>query len=667
MRRLLPLLTFLAVALATAAAAPSAHALNGDLTFASCQANAAITSQTCTVQAGLLDGVVDVQVSPDGRNAYALGTASDALVVFDRNATTGALTIKSGAAGCFANAALGACTVLAGALDEPQSLAISPDGGSVYVASSTSAALVGFARDATTGALTPISGAAGCASNAALGSCTVVTNQLLNVGAVSVSPDSRHVYAVSQISNVDTSGIVNVFQRDTTTGALTYDTCVASGSVGACTVQAGIFDVGNATTAKLVLSPNGAHAYLNARGSSSLAIFDRNATTGALTLKAGAAGCIANAALGACTVLTGYLPSPVGLSISPNGANVYANAGGTAETIDTVIVFARSADTGQLAKLTGATGCLASATLNDCTVVNPAAQPAANFDSRTVALSPDGRSAYITSSNWNMLLAFNRSTTTGALTLKSGATGCFASAAMTPCTTVTNLLVGANPVTVSPEGRSVYTGAGTTTNPNVAVFARARPPLLAQVAPITGTTVGGTSVVITGTNFEGATRVLFGSTAGVITANTATSITVTTPARSAGKVGVSVTTPDGTSTLASAFTFVAPVIRSTIAVAKTTVSYSRTTVAFRTVITVNAAGTINQVVSRVVRGRRVAICSRKKTVARAGTYPIVCIAGSATRSTLRRGRVRVRVLSSFTATRSTGVSNVQNLNLLRRR
>jgi hypothetical protein len=29
--------------------------------------------------------------------------------------------------------------------------------------------------------------------------------------------------------------------------------------------------------------------------------------------------------------------------------------------------------------------------------------------------------------------------------------------------------------------------------------------------------------------------------------------------------------------------------------------------------------------------------------------------------------VRVRVLSSFTATRSTGVSNVQNLNLLRRR
>ena len=666
MRRLLPLLTFLAVALATAAAAPSAHALNGDLTFASCQANAAIASQTCTVQAGLLNDVVDVKVSPDGRNAYALGTASDALVVFDRNATTGALTIKSGAAGCFANAALGACTVLAGALDGPQALAISPDGGSVYVASSSSAALVGFARDATTGALTAISGAAGCASNAALGACTVVANQLFNVGAVSVSPDSRHVYAVSQISNVDTSGIVNVFQRDTTTGALTYDTCVASGVVAACTVQTGIFDVGNATTAKLVLSPNGAHAYLNARGSSSIAIFDRNATTGALTLKAGAAGCIANAALGACTVLTGYLPSPVGLSISPNGANVYANAGGTAEAIDTVIVFARSAETGQLTKLTGATGCLASATLSDCTVVNPAAQPAANFDSRTVALSPDGRSAYITSSNWNMLLAFNRSTTTGALTLKSGATGCFANAAMTPCTTVANLLVGANPVTVSPEGRSVYTGAGTT-NPNVAVFARARPPLLSQVAPITGTTVGGTSVVITGTNFEGATRVLFGTTAGVITANTATSITVTTPARSAGKVGVSVTTPDGTSTLASAFTFVAPVIRSTIAVAKTTVSYSRTTVAFRTVITVNAAGTINQVASRLVRGRRVAICSRKITVARAGTYPIVCIAGHATRSTLRRGRVRVRVLSSFTATRSTGVSNVQNLNLLRRR
>ena len=135
MRRLLPLLTFLAVALATAAAAPSAHALNGDLTFASCQANAAITSQTCTVQAGLLDSVVDVQVSPDGRNAYALGTASDALVVFDRNATTGALTLKAGAAGCIANAALGACTVLTGYLPSPVGLSISPSQPVVMVLS----------------------------------------------------------------------------------------------------------------------------------------------------------------------------------------------------------------------------------------------------------------------------------------------------------------------------------------------------------------------------------------------------------------------------------------------------------------------------------------------------------------------------------------------------
>ncbi|MCX6412341.1 MAG: IPT/TIG domain-containing protein, partial [Actinobacteria bacterium] len=418
---------------------------------------------------------------------------------------------------------------------------------------------------------------------------------------------------------------------------------------------------------KLVVSPDGRNAYLNARASNSLAIFDRNTTTGALTLKLGAEGCVSNAPLGACTVIADYMPDPLSVSMSPDGANIYVDAGGSAEEIDTVIIFSRNTTTGALTKLTGANGCLASATLNDCTVINPAAQPARNFDSKNVVISPDGLNAYIASFNWNMLLAFDRSTTTGALTLKSGAAGCFADAAMAPCTTTANLLYAVNPVVVSPDGRDVYTGSAFTSNPNVAVFARAQPPTAVAVTPATGTTAGGTSVVITGTNLDGATQVTFGGTAGTITATTPTSLTVTTPIHIAGKVAVKVTTPYGTSTLANAYTYAVPAIKAIIVAAKPTVAYSKTTITFRTIVTVNAAGTVNQVISRMIKGKRVAVCTRKKTIARAGKYPIVCVAGLATRNVVKRGKTSFRVLTSFNASGTAAANSVQNLVLARKR
>ena len=396
-------------------------------------------------------------------------------------------------------------------------------------------------------------------------------------------------------------------------------------------------------------------------------IFDRDTTTGALTLKSGADGCVANVALGACTVLTNYMPSPLAVSISPDGANVYVDAGGSGDEIDTVLVFSRNATTGALTKLTGASGCLASAVLNDCTVINPAAQPARNFDSRNVAISPDGLSAYVASFNWNMLLAFDRSTTTGALTLKSGAAGCFSDAAMAPCTTTTNLLYAVNPVVISPDGRNVYTGSAFTSNPNVAVFARAQPPAAVAVTPAKGTTAGGTSVVITGTNLDGTTQVTFGGTATKITATTPTSLTVTTPLHIAGKVAVKVTTPYGTSTLPGAYTYAVPAIKAIIVAAKPTVAYSKRTITFRTIVTINAAGTINQVISRMIKGKRVAVCTRKKTITRAGKYPIICVAGLATRNVVKRGKTSFRVLTSFNASGTAAVSSVQNLVLVRKR
>ena len=83
-------------------------------------------------------------------------------------------------------------------------------------------------------------------------------------------------------------------------------------------------------------------------------------------------------------------------------------------------------------------------------------------------------------------------------------------------------------------------------------------PTVTGIAPSVGSSSGGTSVVITGTNLGSATSVDFGSNPGTITADTATSVTATAPAGTAGPVDISVTTPGGTSTTSAndLFTYV---------------------------------------------------------------------------------------------------------------
>lgn len=93
-------------------------------------------------------------------------------------------------------------------------------------------------------------------------------------------------------------------------------------------------------------------------------------------------------------------------------------------------------------------------------------------------------------------------------------------------------------------------------------FTTTSAPTVTSVSPASGSTAGGTSVTIIGTNFTGATAVDFGSgNAGTnVTVVSATEITVTSPAGTAGTVNVTVTTPGGTSATSSAddFTYVTP-------------------------------------------------------------------------------------------------------------
>jgi hypothetical protein len=103
--------------------------------------------------------------------------------------------------------------------------------------------------------------------------------------------------------------------------------------------------------------------------------------------------------------------------------------------------------------------------------------------------------------------------------------------------------------------------AGTYTGHTLSVMLNtsvATAPTVTGVAPATGSTVGGTSVTISGTGFTGASAVTFGGVnASSFTVNSPTSITAIVPPHAAGTVSVAITTANGTGTGAGLFTYTA--------------------------------------------------------------------------------------------------------------
>ena len=86
------------------------------------------------------------------------------------------------------------------------------------------------------------------------------------------------------------------------------------------------------------------------------------------------------------------------------------------------------------------------------------------------------------------------------------------------------------------------------------------PPTLASISPNTGTTAGGTSVTLTGTNLTGATAVTIGGIAAtnVSVVNSTTITAVTAAGGAAGVASVLVTTPGGTNAANTLFTWTTP-------------------------------------------------------------------------------------------------------------
>jgi hypothetical protein len=115
----------------------------------------------------------------------------------------------------------------------------------------------------------------------------------------------------------------------------------------------------------------------------------------------------------------------------------------------------------------------------------------------------------------------------------------------------------------------------------------AAPPAITLVNPNTGSSLGGTAVTITGTGFVAGATVTFGGTAATaVTFDSATQLTVTTPAHTAGAVDVVVTNPDAQSvTSTGGYTYTAAA-----APTVTSLSPSSGTTGGGTVVTITGTG-----------------------------------------------------------------------------
>jgi DNA-binding beta-propeller fold protein YncE len=283
--------------------------------------------------------------------------------------------------------------------------------------------------------------------------------------AIAVSPDGKNVYVASS-----TSDAIAVFQRDPATGRLTQAAgaagCIAAGGTDGCAQGVGL-----AGPNSVAVSRDGSNVYATSFDSSSLAVFERNPSTGALTQATDGSGCLAAAPLPGCRTARGLAGADV-VVVSPDGRNVYTGS----FLGNTVAVFLRYSG-GALAQLYGTKGCISQAGAGGCT------SAIAMSAVEGVAISGDANNVYAAAPGSSAVDVLARDPETGALTQLTGGAGCFSNASVSGCTKGREL-GKADAATVSPDGKSVYVPALQTNS--VANFTRT--PSTGRLAQASGTT-----------------------------------------------------------------------------------------------------------------------------------------------------------------------------------
>ena len=503
----------------------------GDLTYQGCHTgetgtgpapggNGACAAAGTTTAAGAGSGFNNLRstaVSPDGAWVYGVASADSSIVMFSRDTGTGELTYR----GCITGAtATSACAPIPSATTDgsssgfanPQSVAVSPDGGSVYASAPGDDSILRFGHDPGTGLLVyqgcitgeRQSGPGGSGACAQIGSHQLngTDSGLDNPQSIALTNGSLYVAATDDDA-------VARFSRDTGTGALNYQGCQTAETqsgpgvgTNACTLLPGAAsggaDSGLDVLQTVALSPDGASLYTASQSDSAVGRFDRDLGSGALTYQ----GCITGEqqsgptppppGSGACAEIpsattfgdTSGMLSIYAVAVSPEGNSVYA----VSENDDSIVRFDRAAGgaltyqgciTGETESGPGGSGA--------CAQIAAAASQGTNsgLDKlRAVVPSPDGGSVYVIVPQDDAVARFARDAATGAIThaacitgeAESGPSGTNACSQIPSATAAGSNSGMDNPqsAAISPDGSSFYAGAAN--DAGIARFAVEMPP-----------------------------------------------------------------------------------------------------------------------------------------------------------------------------------------------
>lgn len=355
-------------------------------------------------------------LSPDGRFVYVGGRA--AVAVLNRNTTTGALTQSDTTSGCVSKDGLDTYNADMPGFDEfevkvcqtgmrgitsfegPERVRLSRDGKHLYVHNNppiSNGQLAAFTRNATTGALTQLAGAAGCmtanGSDGAGGTCTTVPLLADNgLEEMALSADGKHAYVAGYRD-------LMLFTRNTTTGALAIHPEVAclNGDGGrGCVPVAGMETADNVR-----VSPDDKHVYvLSDTGDGVLSLLNRTATGKLVQPAAGQFRCLVGENYNTvpsddheagCVELLG-MDEPNNFEISPDGGSVHV---GQDQGLG-IVNLDRDRVTGALSAVAAPHFCHShtgkntafDSVVGDCEILR------AGWDTRALAITPDGKSLY---------------------------------------------------------------------------------------------------------------------------------------------------------------------------------------------------------------------------------------------------------------------------------
>ncbi len=408
----------------------------------------------CSTAVGLVQHPINIAATADGAQVYVLGS-SGALKAFNRDGATGVLSTGPGQAAIvgthqadgLAIDAAGTRVAVAGG---------SPGGGRVSV----------FTR-AGDGTLTLLA----CAEDDASLGCPE-RDGLSQASGVALPPSGPGVYVASASAGgdgddagSDGDGALAAFhaQFNGVSTTLVQDACIPAVpspvSGNACenpptltTALQGVTDV--------AVSPDGATVY--AGGNRGIAGFARDPSSGELAARVacikrieGLSGCGDDARMGVTR----------DIALDPAGESLYVAAN------DRLVVFDRQPLSGGLTLVQ----CLKEGGGNGCVDV-----PALSGGISSAAVSPDGRTVYVTSALNNLVLSLRRDPATGLLT----ALGCVSFAADPGCSPAAGLNA-ATAIATSPGGRA-YVASNTGTGPGefgaVASFRAAQTPVCQNAA-----------------------------------------------------------------------------------------------------------------------------------------------------------------------------------------